>query len=134
MLHAWIKNIQRLSNIIWRILSSIWTICISLIPNEHPVSPLPLLLHLTAPLCFFINKRDWSGVQMLDETQWTSSWILEKQSWNLPCNFQDLKKVWKMEIKSEKNDKKILRIFVHTFVSVYHKEKLCPFFYRSHIW
>ena len=28
-----------------------------------------------------------------------------KKSWNLPCNFLDLEKVWKIEIKSGKNSK-----------------------------
>ena len=77
-------------------------------------SPSPLLLDHAS--LFYINRRDWGGVQRLNEAQWTSWNVVSiglvqsleflKQSWNLPGNFQDLKKVWKMEIKSGKMAKK----------------------------
>jgi len=41
--------------------------------------------------------------------------------------FQDLKKVWKMEIKSGKMAKKVLSFFASTFAAVHHEEKLCSF-------
>ena len=121
MLHAWIKNSQRLPNISWRILRSKQRVHRSLMPNEHPVSMKgPITITPPAPLdhasLFYINRRNWGGVQRLNEAQWTSWNVVSigfvqsleflKQSWNFPSNFQDLKKVCKREIKSEKMVKK----------------------------
>ena len=151
MLHAWAKNSQRLPNISWRILNSRQRVHRSPLPNEHPVSVKgPITITSPAPLdrasLFYINRRDWGGVQRLNEAQWTSwnavstgfvkSLEFLKQSSNLPSNkyFQDLKKVWKMEIKSGKMIKRVLSFLAPTFVSAHHKEKLCSFLYWSQIW
>ena len=150
-LHIWINNCQRLPNISQRILSSKRRILRSPMPYEDPVSvkgPITITITSPAPLdrasLFYINRRDWGGVQRLNEAQWTSwnavstgflkSLEFLKQSWNLPSNFQDLKKVWKMEIKSGKMIKKVLSFFARTFVSAHHKEKLCSFLDWSQIW
>ena len=128
MLHAWAKNSQRLPNISWRILSSKQRVHRSPLPNEHPVSVKgPITITSPAPLdrasLFYINRRDWGGVQRLNEAQWTSwnavstgfvkSLEFLKQSSNLPSNkyFQDLKKSLENGDKVWKNDKKSLWVF-----------------------
>ena len=86
-------------------------------------SPSPLLLDHASR--FYINRRDWGGVQRLNEAQWTSWNVVSigfvqsleflKQWWNFPSNFQGLKKVWKMEIKCGKMIKKSLEFFRQYF-------------------
>ena len=146
MLQAWIKNSQRLPNISWRILSSKRRVRQSPMPNEHPVSVKgPITITPPAPLdhasLFYINRRDWGGVQRLNEAQWTSWNVVSigfmlsleflKQSRNLPSNFQDLTKSLENWNKVWKDGKKVLSFFASTLAAV--QEKLCSCLYWSPI-
>ena len=54
---------------------------------------------ITINACFFKVDLQWN-------TGFVQSLEFLKKSWNLPSNFPDQEKVWKIAIKSEKNGKK----------------------------
>ena len=54
----------------------------------------------------FAEVELWMTVSKLKTVGFVQSLEFLKKSWNLPSNFPDLGKVWKIEVKSWKNGKK----------------------------
>ena len=119
MLHAWIKNIQRLPNISWRILSSKQRVHWSPMPNEHPVS-MKGPITITPPAWPYLSvlyyerlgwgpKAKWSPVDIMKRCfnrVHKEPWILETvmkfvQQFSRPeKSLENGNKVWKNGKKS----------------------------------